>query len=78
MKKVRPEQPSAGTEDLYLPFQKALPYFPSHGYQAVFHFDHEITSEIKKNIVELITKLDGEVEWLLLLLCPTTVFTSTV
>lgn len=61
MAKQASSSQSASTGDLYLPFQKALPYFPSYGSQAVFDFDHKITDEIKNNIVELIENLDGEV-----------------
>ena len=64
-----PQEAQDGSGDLYLPFQKALPYFPSYGYQAVFDFDHNVTPEVKKNIVELIANLDGENVRLVLLLC---------
>ena len=49
-----------GPPFLYPPFQKALPYFPSYGYQVTMVFkDDRLDREIQNAIEVLITKLKG-------------------
>lgn len=44
----------------YPPFQKALPYFPSYGYQVTLVFkDDQPDKNIQKSLVNLITMLKG-------------------
>ncbi len=42
------------------PFQKALPYFPSYGYQTTLIFaDDKLDPEIQSSIISLVTELKG-------------------
>lgn len=42
------------------PFQKAIPYFPSYGYQATLIFaDDRLDSHIQNSIISLVTELKG-------------------
>ena len=44
----------------YPPFQKALPYFPSYGYQVTLVFkDDQLDKNIQRNLEGLITALKG-------------------
>lgn len=46
----------------YPPFQKALPYFPSYGYQVTLVFkDDQLDESIQRNIQVLITLLKGKI-----------------
>ncbi len=41
------------------PFQKALPYFPSYGYQATLVFaDDKLDQDIQRSIISLVTELN--------------------
>ena len=52
----------AGPPFQYPPFQKALPYFPSYGYQVTLVFkDDQLDKNIQKNLEVLITILKGDV-----------------
>ncbi len=45
----------------YPPFQRALPYFPSNGYQLMLTFKQKLTPQLQKQIKLMLQALKGEV-----------------
>jgi len=45
----------------YPPFQKALPYFPSNCFQLLLKFKGQLTSQLHRQIMDVLQALKGEV-----------------
>ena len=45
----------------YPPFQKALPYFPSNCFQLLLKFQGQLTSQLHRQIMDVLQALKGEV-----------------